>query len=205
MIQHSQLSSPKVVKIFQDSVRDWHREERPSPNPYPENSLEYTLYRKNQVDTIQWHIEDEIRRPDIALEQVVALKREIDQLNQDRTDTVEKIDDFIGELVQGVTPGVNARLNSESPAWLVDRMSILELKIYHMQEQVERKDATSDHIEKCRAKLAVLLDQRQDLSQALDELIDDYLRGLKKFKVYRQMKMYNDKNLNPSLYKSGAQ
>lgn len=204
MIQVEQLNSEKVIGIFQDSIRDWHKEEKPHPNPYPEDTLENTLYQKNHVDTIQWHIEDEIRRPDIPLDDILTLKRRIDKLNQDRTDTVERIDDFIGELLKDVKPQSQARLNSESPAWLVDRMSILELKIYHMQEQVDRKDVDQDHIERCRAKLNVLLDQRVDLSKCLDELVDDYLKGIKKFKVYRQMKMYNDKNLNPSLYKSGS-
>lgn len=206
MDQATKLNSEKAIGIFRESIRDWHREEKPHTNPYPEGSLEHVLYQKNHVDTIQWHIEDEIRRPDIPLEEVVALKRKIDKLNQDRTDTVEMIDDFIGNLLaeKKVEAKPTARLNSESPAWLVDRMSILELKIYHMQEQVDRKDADPDHIEKCKTKLAVLLEQRTDLGLCLDELLDDYLKGDKKFKVYRQMKMYNDKNLNPSLYKSGA-
>ncbi|MCC5816174.1 MAG: DUF4254 domain-containing protein [Leptospira sp.] len=203
MIQAEQLNSKKVIGIFQDSIRDWHKEEQPHTNPFPENTLENTLYQKNHVDTIQWHIEDEIRRPDIPLDDIMTLKRRIDKLNQDRTDTVEKIDDFIGGLLKDVTPAQNARLNSESPAWLVDRMSILELKIYHMQEQVDRTDVDREHIDKCQTKLSVLLEQRQDLSRCLDELIDDYLKGAKKFKVYRQMKMYNDQNLNPALYKQG--
>jgi hypothetical protein len=203
MIQAEQLNSKKVIGIFQDSIRDWHKEEKPHTNPFSENTLENTLYQKNHVDTIQWHIEDEIRRPDIPLDDIMTLKRRIDKLNQDRTDTVEKIDDFIGGLLKDVTPAQNARLNSESPAWLVDRMSILELKIFHMQEQVDRTDVDREHIDKCQTKLSVLLEQRQDLSRCLDELIDDYIKGVKKFKVYRQMKMYNDQNLNPALYKQG--
>jgi hypothetical protein len=204
MIEQSQINSKKVVQIFKDSIMGWHKEEKPTPNPYPEDSLDHTLYQKNHVDTIQWHIEDEIRRPDIPLEDIVSLKRKIDKLNQDRTDTVERIDDFIGQLVKDVTVKTGARLNSESPAWLIDRMSILELKIYHMQEQVDRNDTDPDHIANCRTKLNILLEQRTDLSQALDELIEDYLQGNKRFKVYRQMKMYNDKTLNPSLYKKEA-
>ncbi|GBF42474.1 hypothetical protein LPTSP2_17610 [Leptospira ellinghausenii] len=198
------LEAIKAVAIFQESVLDWHKKEAPHPNPYPEGTLEFTLYQKNHIDTIQWHIEDEIRRPDIALEEVVALKRKIDKLNQDRTDMVERLDDFVIEMFQTVSPKPDARLNSESPAWLLDRMSILELKIYHMEEQVNRKDssATKEHIEKCQAKLTVLLDQREDLKQCLEELFDDYAKGIKRVKVYRQMKMYNDQNLNPSLYKN---
>lgn len=198
------LDSNTAVSIFQKSVLDWHKSEAPHPNPYPEGSLEFTLYQKNHIDTIQWHIEDEIRRPDISLEDVVALKRRIDKLNQERTDLVEKLDDFAIEMFKDITPMPNAKLNSESPAWLLDRMSILELKIYHMEEQVGRKDsnATKEHLEKCQNKLNILLEQRSDLKQCLDELFDDYKQGIKKVKVYRQMKMYNDQNLNPSLYKN---
>ncbi|MDF3818323.1 DUF4254 domain-containing protein [Leptospira sp. 96542] len=198
------LEANKAVSIFQESVLDWHKNESPHKNPYPDGSLEATLYQKNHIDTIQWHIEDEIRRPDIALEDVVNLKRKIDKLNQDRTDMVEKLDDFIIEMFRSASPKPDARLNSESPAWLLDRMSILELKIYHMEEQVRRTDkgASIEHIQKCQNKLDVLLDQRLDLIRCLDELFDDYARGIKKVKVYRQMKMYNDENLNPSLYKN---
>lgn len=196
------LSAKKIVSIFTQSIIDWHKKEEPTENPFPPNQFEFNLYLKNQIDTIQWHIEDEIRRPDIPLEDIVALKRKIDKLNQDRTDTVEKLDDFVGEILKSSTPLPNARLNSESPAWLMDRMSILELKIFHMQEQVERKDANPEHILNCKNKLIILLEQRQDLIQCLDELVEDISKGIRKFKVYRQMKMYNDKNLNPSLYKS---
>ncbi|WP_425460629.1 DUF4254 domain-containing protein [Leptospira idonii] len=198
------FDAKKAVSIFQESVLDWHKKEAPHTNPYPDNSIENTLYQKNHIDTIQWHIEDDIRRPDIPLEEVVSLKRKIDKLNQDRTDMVEKLDDFIIDLFKTIVPKPNARLNSESPAWLLDRMSILELKIYHMQEQVERKDsaASAEHIQKCQNKLTILLDQREDLKLCLDELLLDYKNGDKKVKVYRQMKMYNDQNLNPSLYKN---
>ncbi|MDZ4727768.1 MAG: DUF4254 domain-containing protein [Leptospira sp.] len=197
------LDANKAVSIFQTSVIDWHKKEAPHPNPYPENTLENTLYQKNHIDTIQWHIEDDIRSPNIALEDVVSLKRKIDKLNQERTDMVEKLDDFVIELFKNISPKPNAKLNSESPAWLLDRMSILELKIYHMEEQVNRKDtaATKEHILKCQDKLNILLEQRSDLKVCLDELLLDYQNGDKRVKVYRQMKMYNDQNLNPSLYK----
>jgi len=201
MENKAHLDAKHVVSVFQKSVIDWHKEEKPSNNPYDPQSIDHTLYQKNQVDTIQWHIEDEIRRPDIPLEEVVALKRKIDALNQDRTDTVEKLVDFVGELVKNVTVQPGARLNSESPAWLMDRMSILELKIFHMKEQVERKDASPEHLQNCQNKLNILTEQREDLILCLDELIEDYAKGIRRFKVYRQMKMYNDKNLNPSLYK----
>jgi len=201
MENKAHLDAKHVVSVFQKSVSDWHKEEKPYSNPYNPSTIDHTLYQKNQVDTIQWHIEDEIRSPDIPLEDVVALKRKIDALNQDRTDTVERLDDFVGDLVKNVTVKSDARLNSESPAWLMDRMSILELKIYHMKEQVERKDASQEHILNCQNKLNILTEQREDLILCLDELIEDYSKGIRRFKVYRQMKMYNDKNLNPSLYK----
>lgn len=195
------LTGKKAVSIFQESVLDWHKKEAPHPNPYAPATIEATLFEKNHIDTIQWHIEDEIRRPDIALEEVVALKRRIDKLNQERTDLVEKIDDFVLEIFKESKPKETARLNSESPAWLLDRMSILELKIYHMEEQVNRKEASSEHIQKCQAKLTILSEQREDLIVCLDELFQDYRNGDKRMKVYRQMKMYNDSSLNPSLYK----
>lgn len=198
------LDSAAVVGIFKKSVEDWHKEEKPSANPYPATSDENLLYQKNQIDTIQWHVEDEIRRPDLPDAELVQFKRKIDALNQERTDLVEQIDDRISALYAGVEKKPNARMNSETPAWLIDRMSILELKIYHMEEQTRRTDVGADHIESCRKKLTVLLEQRKDLSTCLDELLDDLSKGDKFYKVYRQMKMYNDKNLNPSLYSKPA-
>lgn len=196
------LKAQSVVSIFQDSIKDWHKEEKPSENPYPSATLDHLLYKKNQIDTIQWHIEDEIRRPDLPADKLVGFKRQIDRLNQERTDTVELIDDAIANLCHGIEKKPGAKMNSETPAWLIDRMSILELKIYHMQEQTERKDASAEHLETCKNKLSVLLEQRKDLTQCLDELLDDIKEGQRYFKVYRQMKMYNDKNLNPALYSS---
>ncbi|PJZ78830.1 DUF4254 domain-containing protein [Leptospira neocaledonica] len=198
------LESAKVVEIFKNSVSDWHKEEVLSPNPFPQSSLEFLFYQKNQIDTIQWHVEDEIRRPDLPDKELVQFKRKIDALNQERTDLVEQIDDQISALYKSVEKKPNARMNSETPAWLIDRMSILELKIYHMKEQTERKDVSPEHIQTCQNKLNVLLEQRIDLSKCLDELLDDLSKGDKFYKVYRQMKMYNDKNLNPSLYTKQA-
>ncbi len=198
------LDSRIVVEIFIKSVQDWHKEEKSSPNPYPESSIESLFYQKNQIDTIQWHVEDEIRRPDLPDSQLVQFKRKIDALNQERTDLVEQIDDQISAMFKSVPVKSNARMNSETPAWLIDRMSILELKIYHMEEQTRRPDVSPEHIETCRKKLSVLLEQRKDLSVCLDELLDDLSKGDKFYKVYRQMKMYNDKNLNPSLYTKQA-
>ncbi|MDV6235047.1 DUF4254 domain-containing protein [Leptospira ellisii] len=194
------LQANSVVSVFRQSVVDWHKKESTSPNPFPADSIESILYSKNQIDTIQWHVEDEIRRPDLPDKELVGFKRQIDKLNQERTDLVEILDDRISAVYKDVARKPGARMNSETPAWLIDRMSILELKIYHMEEQTQRKDADQTHIGACRRKLDVLLEQRDDLSRCLDELLDDLRTGDKFYKVYRQMKMYNDQNLNPSLY-----
>jgi hypothetical protein len=194
------LNSAQIIKIFIQSIADWHTQLKESRNPFAENSPEYLLYKKNQIDTIQWHEEDEIRRPDLPIEDLVKIKRNIDRLNQIRTDTVEKIDDWIVKLYENVSKKLGAKMNSETPAWLIDRMSILELKIWHMKEQTQRSNATPEHIEQCTYKLNILLEQRTDLSICLDELLADLSKGEKFVKVYRQMKMYNDKALNPSLY-----
>ncbi len=196
---------PEITKITNtmiDSILDWHRADQPTPNPYPEEDFLHLIYKKNQIDTIQWHIEDEIRRPDLPPEELVKFKREIDALNQQRTDTVELLDDKIFQIYKDIPKVPHSRMNSETPAWLLDRMSILELKIFHMQEQVDRKDTTPEHHKKCSEKLAILLDQRLDLQTCFRELTDDLSSGKKYMKVYRQMKMYNDDKLNPSLYKS---
>ncbi|TGK13814.1 DUF4254 domain-containing protein [Leptospira fletcheri] len=198
------LDSASVVSIFQKSVQDWHANESLSVNPYPASDLEHLLYKKNQIDTVQWHVEDEIRRPDLPDSKLVQFKRQIDSLNQERTDLVESIDDRISALFQEIPLKPGARMNSETPAWLIDRMSILELKIYHMEEQTRRNDVSSEHLQKCKAKLDVLLEQRKDLSLCLDQILEDLKKGEKFYKVYRQMKMYNDQNLNPSLYSHKA-
>jgi hypothetical protein len=153
------------------------------------------------IDTVQWHYEDLIRDPHINPTEALQLKRRIDRSNQDRTDLVEEIDSYFRRLYSEVTPLPDARLNTESPAWAVDRLSILALKIYHMKEQVDRTDASDDHRQRCQQKLAVLLEQQKDLSLAIDQLLDDYATGRKVMKVYRQMKMYNDPSTNPVLYK----
>lgn len=197
------LSAEECYSVFQRSIDDYHRTDdadAPINNPYPAGSFEALLYVKNWIDTVQWHLEDIIRKPDINAAEGIQIKRRIDKSNQDRTDIVEKIDDqFLSEF-SGVKPKPDARINSETPAWLLDRMSILLLKIYHMKEQTERKDADSSHVERCRKKLTVLLEQRQDMRTAFDELIEDIASGNRRFKVYRQMKMYNDSSLNPMLY-----
>ena len=157
------------------------------------------LYRKNWIDTVQWHYEDIIRDPDIAANDALVLKRKIDASNQDRTDLVEYIDSYFLQKYQSVQILEGATINTESPAWAIDRLSILALKIYHMSEEAEREDASEEHLQKCRQKLGVLLEQKKDLSLAIDQLLEDIEAGRKYMKVYKQMKMYNDEELNPVL------
>ena len=190
--------------IFNQAIRDYHIKdniETPINNPYEREEIENRLYLKCWIDTVQWHFEDIIRDPHIDPVEALSLKRRIDRSNQDRTDLVEQIDSYFRLKYSDVQILPDARLNTESPAWAVDRLSILALKIYHMREQVERTDATPEHREKCGAKLQVLLEQQRDLSLAIDQLLDDIQAGRKYMKVYRQMKMYNDPSTNPVLYK----
>ena len=190
--------------IFNRAIADYHLTDNvdtPIRNPYQKDTIEHSLYLKCWIDTVQWHYEDIIRDPHIDPIEALALKRRIDRSNQDRTDLVEEIDSYFRQLYSNVNPGPGARLNTESPAWAIDRLSILALKIYHMQEQVDRQDAEPEHIARCKAKLAVLLEQQKDLSLAIDQLLEDISAGRKYMKVYRQMKMYNDPTTNPILYK----
>ena len=191
-------------RIFNQAIHDYHVKDNidtPICNPFEEGTIENRLYLKCWIDTVQWHFEDIIRDPEIDPVEALALKRRIDKSNQDRTDLVEQIDSYFRELYKEVKVDADARINTESPAWAVDRLSILALKIYHMKEQAERTDATPEHVAKCKAKLSVLLEQQQDLSTAIDQLLEDIAAGRKYMKVYRQMKMYNDVNTNPVLYK----
>ena len=169
-------------------------------NPYEFKTIEYYLFLKNWIDTVQWHLEDIIRNPAIDPQEALLLKRRIDHSNQDRTDLVELIDSFFLEQYSDVKPLSGATINTESPAWAIDRLSILMLKIYHMQQEVDRTTADVAHKEQCAKKLAVLLEQQKDLSAAIDQLLDDIQAGRKYMKVYKQMKMYNDPSLNPVLY-----
>jgi hypothetical protein len=197
------LSANECYAVFQQSIEDYHRHDNvdtPLKNPYKAGSFQALLYVKNWIDTVQWHLEDIIRLPDIDPAEGILIKRRIDRSNQDRTDTVEKVDDYFLDYFKHRTPKPGTRINSETPAWLLDRMSILMLKIYHMNEQRERKDASADHIARCQVKLNVLLEQKEDMQLAFDELIEDIEKGNRRFKVYRQMKMYNDASLNPMLY-----
>ena len=194
--------------IFNQAIRDYHLTDNvdtPIKNPYDRDSIDYSLYLKCWIDTVQWNYEDIIRNPHIDPTEALALKRRIDRSNQDRTDLVENIDSYFRQIFSDVTPMADARLNTESPAWAVDRLSILALKIYHMREQVERQDASAEHKARCQAKLDVLLEQQKDLSLAIDQLLEDYKDGRKVMKVYRQMKMYNDPSTNPVLYKQSKE
>lgn len=194
-------------EIFNQAIRDYHVKDNidtPIQNPFEEGTIENRLYLKCWIDTVQWHFEDIIRDPGIDPAEALVLKRRIDKSNQDRTDLVEQIDSYFRQVYSEVTPLPDARLNTESPAWAVDRLSILALKIYHMNEQATRPDATPDHRERCQQKLNVLLEQQVDLSTAIDQLLEDIEAGRKYMKVYRQMKMYNDPSTNPVLYAKGS-
>lgn len=171
-------------------------------NPYQEGTIEFLLFSKNWIDAVQWHLEDIIRDPEIKPEEALKIKRRIDKSNQDRTDLVEFIDGYFMDKYKDVKPQPNAGLNTETPAWGVDRLSILALKIYHMEQETKREDASPEHIANCQPKLDVLLTQRVDLSGAIDELLEDIEAGRKYMKLYKQMKMYNDPALNPVLYKT---
>ncbi|WP_306012713.1 MULTISPECIES: DUF4254 domain-containing protein [unclassified Allomuricauda] len=196
------MFSDFAFNIFQESIETYHIKDDVSQtftNPYPKDQIEHLLYRKNWIDTVQWHYEDIIRDPEIEPKAALELKRKIDASNQDRTDLVEYIDSYFLNKYQSVQVKDNATINTESPAWAIDRLSILALKIYHMQEEVNRTDASAEHTQKCSEKLAVLLEQRKDLSTAIDQLLADIEAGNKYMKVYKQMKMYNDEELNPVL------
>ena len=194
--------SKLAIEIFEKSVNDYHIHDdinRKSTNPFEMKSFEHLLYEKNWIDTVQWHYEDIIRDPEIDPNEGMKLKRMIDSSNQNRTEMVEYIDSYFLELYSNATLVKNARINSESPAWAMDRLSILILKIYHMDEESKRVDVSEKHRNNCQAKLDVLLDQKTDLSESIDQLLEDISSGQKKMKVYKQMKMYNDDELNPVL------
>jgi hypothetical protein len=191
-------------KIFEQSIVDYHKTDNvdaPINNPYDPSTINGVLYAKNWIDTVQWHLEDIVRNPNIDPKEGLALKRRIDKSNQDRTDLVEMIDSYFLDKYKDVEPSPDAVINTESPAWAIDRLSILALKIYHMSDEVNRPDASADHKAQCKKKWDVLMEQQRDLSTAIDQLIADIEAGRKYMKVYKQMKMYNDPSLNPILYK----
>lgn len=193
-------------KIFKEVIDTYHvvnTVDQEFENPFDKDTqlIEHLLFRKSWIDTVQWHFEDIIRDPNIDPVEALTLKRMIDASNQDRTDMVEFIDSYFLEKFKNVTPKSTATINSESPAWAIDRLSILALKIFHMDEEVNREDASADHRKNCETKLNILLEQRVDLSSAIDTLLEDIENGDKYMKVYKQMKMYNDDELNPVLRK----
>lgn len=193
----------KCNRIFWNTVQLYHRTDDVDfqpVNPFDEGTVEATLFEKNWIDTVQWHLEDIIRDPGIDPVEALALKRRIDRSNQERTDMVEQLDSYFLDKYSAVAPQPDATINTESPAWAIDRLSILALKIYHMDAEVRRADASPEHVEKCREKLRILLMQREDLTSAIDTLLTDIEAGRKYMKVYRQMKMYNDPSTNPVLY-----
>lgn len=196
------MFSANANAVFQEAIEKYHIEDRvdqPMVNPYESGGIDHLLFRKNWIDTVQWHYEDLIRDPEIEPGAALILKRKIDASNQERTDLVEYIDSYFLDKYKEVTVLSDATINTESPAWAVDRLSILALKIYHMQEEATRDDASEKHRAECSAKLSVLLEQRTDLSTAIDQLLEDIAAGRKYMKVYKQMKMYNDDELNPVL------
>lgn len=196
------MFSEFAFSIFDESIDQYHVKDdvyQSFENPYPKDEISHLLYRKNWIDTVQWHYEDIIRDPKINPTDALVLKRKIDASNQDRTDLVEYIDSYFLNKYQSVSVKENATINTESPAWAIDRLSILALKIYHMNEEAQRTDASSEHVKKCQDKLKVLLEQKKDLSTAIDQLLQDIENGNKYMKVYKQMKMYNDDEMNPVL------
>lgn len=198
------MFSEKANKIFQEAIERYHvinTVGQKFKNPYDleKNLIEHLLFKKCWIDTVQWHYEDIIRDPEIDPAAALKLKRQIDASNQERTDMVEYIDSYFLEKYKNVEPEEKATINSESPAWAIDRLSILALKIFHMEEEANRADASAEHRNKCSEKLGILLEQRKDLSTAIDQLLGDIEKGRKFMKVYKQMKMYNDNELNPVL------
>lgn len=190
-------------EVFNRSIEDYHitdNVDAPEKNPYPNNTLEHLLYSKNWIDTVQWHLEDIIRDENINPEEALKIKRRIDASNQKRTDLVEYIDAWFFSKYKDIVPKEDAKINTETPAWAVDRFSILALKVYHMALEANRETASEEHRQKCQQKLDVLLEQKQDLSSSIDYLISDIENGVVKMKLYKQMKMYNDESLNPVLY-----
>ena len=199
------MFSKLCLKVFSQSIADYHVKNSVNElanNPFKKDQIEHLLYQKNWIDTVQWHLEDLIRDPDINPVEALKLKRTIDQSNQKRTDLVEYIDSYFLDTFKNVKIKPNASFNSESPAWAIDRLSILALKIFHMQEETIRKNASENHIKNCEQKLQVLNQQSDDLCTAIDQLLKDIESGLKYMRTYKQMKMYNDEDLNPVLYKS---
>ena len=201
------MFSENCNNIFNQSIADYHVTDDVDAqitNPFPASTIEFMLYKKNWIDTVQWHLEDIVRNPNINPVEGLAIKRRIDSSNQERTDMVEFIDSYFLDQFKTVDVLPHAKINTESPAWAIDRLSILALKIYHMQVEVDRANASAEHIASCTTKLNILLEQRTDLSLAIEDLLLDMKTGNKFMKVYKQMKMYNDPSLNPILYQQSV-
>ena len=193
----------EIYSVFEKQIVEYHivdSVDAPINNPYAEGSFEHLLWLKSYIDTVQWHLEDLVRPEDVNPVEALRLKRWIDRSNQQRTDVVERIDDYFLGLFRHVIPAPDAKINTETPAWAIDRLSILALKIYHFGIEVNRADSSPEHHERCLAKYNTLLEQRSDLMQAIDDLLSELADGRKRMKLYRQMKMYNDPSLNPMLY-----
>jgi len=198
------MNATEFNRLFDKVIEKYHivdDVDQSFENPYDKTELSHLLYRKSWIDTVQWHFEDIIRLPDIDPVEALALKRRIDSSNQDRTDMVEYVDSYYLENSKNVEVQSGAKINTESPAWAIDRLSILALKIYHMKEEANRESASEEHRSSCQQKLNILLEQRKDLSSAIDDLLEDISQGKKYMKEYKQMKMYNDDEMNPMLYK----
>ena len=199
------MFSQLAFSVFEQSIHDYHVHDSVDQqinNPFPKEKIEHLLYLKNWIDTVQWHFEDLIRDPQIDPVAALALKRRIDAFNQERTDMVESIDSYFLQKYVGAEMIADAKINSESPAWAIDRFSILALKIHHMREEACRAEASEEHRKNCEIKLNILLEQRKDLATAIDDLLEDIKAGKKYMKVYKQMKMYNDVDTNPVLYQT---
>lgn len=195
----------KAWNIFQQAVEQYHVHDdinKMPQNPFQEGGLEHLLFSKNWIDTVQWHLEDIIRDENIHSDEALVIKRKIDASNQKRTDLVEYIDAWFLHQYQDVVLKENFRLNTETPAWAIDRLSILVLKVYHMNIEAHRQDASDEHRAACEEKLRILLLQKRDLIQSIDELLSAIEKGEVKMTVYKQMKMYNDESLNPILYQN---
>ena len=197
------MDTKEIFALFERQIVDYHRTDSvdaPTVNPFAEGTFEHLLWEKSYVDTVQWHLEDLIRPEDVDPVEALRLKRWIDRSNQRRTDMVERIDDYYMQQFASVEVRPDAKINTETPAWAIDRLSILALKIYHFGIEVARKDVSAEQHERCEAKYKTLLEQKADLMQAIDDLLKELSTGQKKMKLYRQMKMYNDPSLNPMLY-----
>tara|TARA_B110000483_G_C17847471_1_gene409064 strand:+ start:38 stop:637 length:600 start_codon:yes stop_codon:yes gene_type:complete len=198
------MKAENCIDIFEKAINNYHIADdvyQSFNNPFESGTIENTMYLKSWIDTVQWHYEDIIRDPNIQPDDGMVMKRKIDKSNQHRTDVVEQLDDYYISIFKDVATNSDAKLNTESPGWVVDRISILCLKIYHMQEQVDRTETDKNHKQQCLNKLNILLEQKEDISQSFNDLLDEVKKGVKQIKVYRQMKMYNDDTLNPVLYK----